>query len=389
MIKKNEEETKNPSIPLFLSVGALQSGMIASARVVFSIAALQVGASTFGAGLIVALIAAVPALTAIHFGRLMDRIGTRPVLMASLSLSAVILLQCAFFKNTPSLLVAAPVVGGCAILTHVANTRIMGAVQDTVLRTRNLGYIAAINSCAQLLAPAAAGFVLEKHGIGITLLMLSLMSGLAFFLMKTYAQSSGAHPVHSTEAQKTKPWDLLKIPRLRRVLLTNAVSATSLTSFPFIAAVFGHDRDISPSQIGLMIASAGIGTVAIRLILPRIMRRVGKIVIMCASLVVTAAIYSLIPFFEDVYVLLILSIILGIFVGAGMPIALADIYSESPQDRVSETLSLSMSLSMIPQALTPITIGGFTTLIGLHFTILLFSGWIFLAAWYYWKTGSI
>lgn len=362
--------------------------MIASARVVFSIAALQVGASTFAAGLIVALIAVVPALTAIHFGRLMDKIGTRPVLMASLSLSAFALLQCAFFQKTPSLLLAAPVVGGCAILTHVANTRIMGSVQDITLRTRNLGYIAAINSCAQLLAPAIAAFVLEKNGIGITLLMLSFMPGMAYVLMKKYSHSTGDHSKRNPATKKTKPWDLLKILQLKRVLLVNAVSSTSLTSFPFIAAVFGHDRNISPSQVGLLIAAAGIGTVAIRLIIPRIMKHIGKATIISASLMVTAITYLIIPFFANIYILLVLSIVLGVFVGAGMPIALADIYSESPQERVSEALGLSMSLSMIPQALIPMAIGGLTTVIGLHFTIFLFSGWIFSAALYYLKTDS-
>ncbi|MPM34481.1 hypothetical protein SDC9_81064 [bioreactor metagenome] len=388
MAEKNPNDAAIPWTPLFLSVGALQSGMIAAARVTFSIAALQVGASTFDAGFIVALMAIVPALTAIHFGRLMDRIGTHPVLMVSLSLSALVLLLSAFFQNTPSLLLAAPVVGACAILTHVANTRIMGAVQDIVLRTRNLGYIAAINSCAQLLAPAGAALVLEKHGIGIALLMLGFMPGLALLLMTMYSHKARVFSAQNPASGKTKPWDLLKIPKLRRVLLVNAVSSTSVTSFPFIAAVLGHDQNISPSQIGLLIASAGIGTVAIRLILPKIMKHVGTKTIMCASLAVTAAIYSLIPFFENIYILLMLAGIMGLFVGAGMPIALADIYSESPEGRVSETLGLTMSFSMIPQILVPMAVGGLALFIGLHFTILIFSAWISSAALYYWKTDA-
>lgn len=357
--------------------------MIASARAILSIAALQVGASTFDAGMVVALIAVVPALTAIHFGRLMDRIGVRPVLIVSLSLSASALLQCAFFKSTPSLLLAAPIVGAGAILTHVAITRIMGAVKNNAIRTRNLGYIAAINSCAQLLAPAAAGFVLEQYGLSIALLLLSLMPGSALVLMKRYTQHVASPQNTGTISKSTKPWDLLKLPKLRLVLLVNAVSATSLTSFPFIAALFGHDRNIPPSQIGLLIASAGIGTVVVRLALPKIMRHVSTKIVICASLWITAAIYSLIPFFENIYVLLLLVFVMGVFVGAGMPIALTNIYSESPPSRVSETLGLSMSLSMIPQALMPLVVGGLTLLIGLHFTILFFSIWIFSSGVYY------
>src|SRR5690606_41660563 len=78
------------------------------------------------------------------------------------------------------------------------------------------------------------------------------------------------------------------------------------------------------------------------------------------------AAYAAFAFFEGGIALALIRFLLGLAVGAGMPVVMTMIYADAPPDRVSEALGLTMAASMLLQTLTPMLMGMLASVLGIQ-----------------------
>lgn len=349
-----------------LTLGSCHSAALAASRSAFALVAIQLGAPAWSTGVLMALFGFVPGLVTVQLGRCMDRFGRLPVLAASMSTVIVALTLAALQLNLPALLVAAPLMGIYAVLSHVGAAGALGAVQSKVLRARNLGYLALCYSVAHFVGPLLAGVVLDMAGARWVFVAIAIFPGISLaILLHGRARGHTQQEAGAASVQKGGFMALLRLRVLRQWLVVNAVFSAVLTIFPFVASLQADRLALSATQAGWIIAASALGSVVIRAMLPALLRRFRQDGILAGAAIATGLAYGCIPLLPDFFSFLGLSFVLGLAVGVGMPISTTLIYSAAPEGRVSETLALSMSVSMILQSLTALTLGFLISLLGM------------------------
>lgn len=365
--KQQSRLTSRHRVPVNLLIGSTQSGSLAAGRLIFSLVALQLAATPWQAGLLLALFSIFPALFMIQIGRWMDRVGVYFILVATVAASLLLLLEAAWAPTLSSLMFAAPFIGIAAVVAHVSATRALGVDQNLALRARNLGYLGACYSVAHFVAPLAAGLMLDRFGSNAVFGLLALLPCITLAVIFVSQRSTVAPiPPQPDVATTSGILSLLQVPALRLWVVANAIFAMSLTIFPFVASLHADKIGLSAANTGWLIGAAAVGSVVIRVFMRSLMEALSPRTFLSVALTAAGAAYAAFAFFEGVIALALISFLLGLAVGAGMPVVMTMIYAEAPPDRVSEALGLTMAASMLLQTLTPMLMGMLASVLGIQ-----------------------
>lgn len=132
----------------------------AGSRVTLSLYALQLGASVMTVGVLISLLAALPLLFSVGWGRSIDRIGVRkPLLIGACSVLAAVLLAAAVPRLGVLFLVSA-VVGSGFMLVHICVNQMAGLLGEPHERSRNFSLLALAFSTSGFLGPMLSGFAI-------------------------------------------------------------------------------------------------------------------------------------------------------------------------------------------------------------------------------------
>jgi predicted MFS family arabinose efflux permease len=192
---------------------------------------------------------------------------------------------------SPSLLLAFTFLLGCGAAAQMPAYQAF--VPDLVPRAQ-LGPAAALGSIAVNLAravgPAVAGALVPLLGVG-GLFALNALS-FAVFAVALLRASSPARAVGSRQAflagLEAGGRYVRHAPRVRRILVRLVVFAAPANVLWALLALVAHDRlGLGASGYGLLLGSAGVGSVAGALLLPRVQRRVSATQILVGASVLS------------------------------------------------------------------------------------------------------
>jgi MFS family permease len=360
MDAEDTESKQEPSTYLLptIGIGVLQFGALTASRLAVPLFAIQQGAASWVVGLMAALFAVGPALTSVHIGRWMDRSGLIfPVVLAG-SIGTLAAAFAAFWPSVPSMFLVAPLIGSSAIVAYMAVARAMGAVDEIVTRSRNFGYLTTGYALVQFLGPLMAGAVFDIAGVRAVFLAILVFPALSLAILA--GGRHGLTVVRGTPAAKPVSLhaiDLLRIPRLRRALLSNGIFAASMALIPFVAALQSTSVGLSATAASGVVASASLGAIAMRVAIALFPSWFVSHIVLGCALAAAAIGYALLSFFHAWIWLAGLNFLLGMAVGIGQPLSLSLIYAGSPRERINESLGVAMTLGNVTQSLAPLALG--------------------------------
>ena len=125
------------------------------AKMVVSLSALAAGATPFQVGLLAALFAAFPLVLAVYAGKLSDRIGVKPPILAGAVIMALGILVPLAVGGLAGLMICSALIGLGHIFFHVSIHNLIGGYGDGEARTRNFATFS-------LGASVSAGVVPER-----------------------------------------------------------------------------------------------------------------------------------------------------------------------------------------------------------------------------------
>ena len=367
---------------VFLIVLCNMSSFRAS-KVLVSLFALELGASQFFIGLMIAMYSVFPALLAIYAGRVSDRLGVRwPMLAGSLGLAGGLFLPW-LSPTVPALYASAAMIGLCMMTYNIATQNLVGSLGGPEDRTRNFSNYALAMAVGSGFGPLAAGFSIDHFGHAASYLYFAALP-LVPVLILASARAVGrtGRRMKTEEEQAVLAATLLRNPLLRRTLIGSAIAVTGQDLFQFYMPIYGHSAGLSASAIGVVLSMSGIAAFVVRIWLPALTKRWGPDMVFNASLYVSAVAFLLVPLFSDAWTLSAVALVLGLSMGCAQPVTLMLIFSRAPEGRSGEALGMRVTINQFIHIMAPVIFGTLGSLFGVapvfivNSAILAGGGWL-------------
>ena len=348
-------------VPLAIAGHAVLVG----SRVTVSLAALAQGASPLTVGVLIALYALLPMLSAVAAGRLSDRIGVRiPMLFGAAGLAVGVVLPL-FSTSLPVLCASATIVGLAFMVFQLATQRVTGEIGGPLERARNFSLLALAYSISGSVSPLAVGFTIDHAGFGAAFAGLGVVGlALAAVLGSKRLPLPRPQPAPAT-AHHGGVRGLLRHRNVRRVLIVNVLMSVGWDLHTVFVPIYGAKLGLAASQIGMVLASFAVATLLVRLAMPAIARRATEHRVLSTALLGAGVVYCLFPFAQGAPTLGVLSFFLGLCLGSGQPMVMSLLHLHAPAGRVGEAVGVRMSLVQSSSVAVPLLFGAVGSSLGL------------------------
>ncbi|MFE3602678.1 MFS transporter [Streptomyces sp. NPDC059142] len=365
MTKKSAREVppggRSWLLRLVIAFGFAQAA-VSMARPAVSYRALSVGADERAIGVITAVYALLPLFAAVPLGRRTDHGRCVPLLVGGVVLIST---GCALSGLAGSLteLAAWSGVMGLGHLCFVIGAQSIVARRSAPAeQDRNFGHFTIGASLGQLAGPAAAGLVVSGQGgamartSALALLVAAAAAAVSFTaLWRVEARTpvvardraGGRVPVH-------------RILRTRGVPAGIFISLAVLSATDILTAylpVVGEERGIAPAVIGALLSLRAAATIACRLVMPPMLRLVGRRVLLTATCLLGGLLCAGIALPVPVWGLALMLAALGFCLGVGQPLSMTTVVRAAPDGARSTALALRLTGNRLGQVAAPASAG--------------------------------
>jgi len=345
-----------------LALTALSGTAVRAGNMVLVLYALKLGSSAFVIGLLGAMFAILPMLFSMPAGKLADRYGSRAPLLVCVAGSGLGLLVPWAFPGFAAMFIAAALIGlSLAMVVPLQN--LMGLISTPATRARNFANFSLGMGMANLAGPLIGGFFVDLAGPATTCLYLTLLNVVAVAMLLIWGRRLPRAPAEAKA--KGSVYAILKIANVRRAIATSSMINVGRDLYQFYFPVYAHSIGLSASLIGIVLACNFGAELTVRLFLARLLKMFKEEQLLAYSFFIGAVSLALMPFFQSLYLLILLSFMLGLGMGFGQPIITMLMYSYSPKGRTGEALGMRMSFIHLTKLIGPVAFGAIGSAFGL------------------------
>jgi predicted MFS family arabinose efflux permease len=337
----------------------------AGMRVTQSLFALHLGASAATVGMLMSLLAIVPMIFAVSWGRYIDRVGVRMPMYAGASAILVALLVAYTLPRLETLFVMSAIAGSGFMFFHIAVNQAAGLIGRPEERARNFTVLALAFSVSSFLGPMTAGFAIDLIGHRYTFLFFAGVMVLTLVLMMVWSIEVRRHDTAFKPGEKKRLGDLLRVPGMRRVFVVSGLLSMAWDLFTFVMPIHGSQLGLSASTIGLILGCFGAAVFVVRLVLPPIVHRLSEWKMLVGAMFITGVGLALLPLVHDVALLMALAFLLGMGLGGAQPMVMALLYNKAPPGRGGEAVGVRTLLLNFSQAGIPLMFGALGAALGM------------------------
>ena len=356
-------------LSVLLALIACQVGLHActqGVRMAAPLQALHDGRGAWAVGVLMAFFALLPALLALHAGRMADRHGYhRPVRVAA-TLSLVGAGAAALSGDYVVMCLAAAFCGAGSGFGMIAIQRTAGRLaRDRIERMRIFSWVALAPAIAGLVGPLLAGELIDHLGFRAAFGALALLPAAALLIAQAVPRETGLVVGAALDAQRARPaWELLRAAPFRQLLLVNWLVSASWDVFGFALPILGHQRGLSASTLGAVMFSYAAASMGVRVLIPLVAHRLSRNAMMVVALAATAGVFAAFPMLHGVMPMCACAAVLGLALGAVQPAILASVHDASPPDRHGEALALRSLTVHVSMAAMPLLFGAVGAALG-------------------------
>ena len=329
----------------------------AGSRVTLSLLALHLQATPLTVGVLISLLAAVPLVFAVGWGRTIDRIGVRKPLLIGACLVLGALLLAAALPRIEVLFIVSAVAGSGFMLVHICVNQVAGLLGTPEQRSRNFSVLALAFSTSGFLGPTISGFAIDLIGHRLTFLLLGGSTAVGIALMLLRPIRLPAHPASAAGHERKRVGDLFRIRGLRRAFVASAVLSMAWDLFTFVTPIHGTRLGLSASMIGLILGAFGAAIFLVRLVLPAIVHRLSEWPLLIGGMFATGVAMIIFPLIDSVSLLIAVAFMLGLAIGGTQPMIMSLLYNTAPPGRGGEVVGVRTFLLNLTQAGMPLLFG--------------------------------
>ena len=350
-------------IAFFIVLNAFGHLAYVGCRMTTSLFALNLGGSAFTVGSLVACFAALPMFFSVYAGRLIDRVGPRGPVLIGLGGVALGASLPFFHPSIGMLYVSAPLIGTAFMLLHIAMNSVFGAYGTPEERAVTFSWLALGFSISNSVGPVTAGFAIEMFGHAGAMLTLAMLPVVALVLLWRRKRPL-PRPIHAPRPRGQGVLDLLRVPALQHTLIASGLLNMGWDIYSFLMPVYGNRIGLAAGTIGIIMSTFAFATFVVRAVLTQLVRHVKAWILISSAMSVAGVAYFLFPFVQSVPLLMALSFMLGLGLGASQPVIMALLYEASPSGRQGEAVGIRTTMLNISQTSIPLASGAISAALG-------------------------
>lgn len=365
---------------LILGLIALHACM-ATVRVAGTLWVLRQGHDERVVGAVISLFAVAPIVLAMWAGRQADRYGLQRPVVWGLTMAVVGTVACAGAPSLWSVAFASLMTGGALSVAAVAIQREAGRMADGGDDLKRIfSWLALGPALSNTLAPLACGLIIDHLGLDWAFVWAALLPFLSYALLARVGRqlAKNAPPV---PVERKPAWDLLRRAPLRQLLLVNLCMAAAWDAHTFAVPVVGHARDMSASQIGLILSSFAVAATAVRLGIVRWASRLEERRMLRTAMVLAATVLAAYVWMPGLWGLMAASAVLGLALGSVQPMVLSMLHQVTPSDRHGQALGLRMMVTNAATVAMPMAFGLLSATVALALPLWAMAAALLLVQW--------
>jgi MFS family permease len=335
-----------------ISLHACMAGM----RMAAPLMALREGYSPLAVGLLLSLFALTQVFLALPAGRFADRHGfKRPIGFCVLAASAGAGLAVAL-PLFPVLCLSALMTGGATGVASISLQRHVGrSAQNNTELKRMFSWLSIGPALSNFVGPLAAGLLIDLGGFQVAFFALACLPLMTWLWVRHTVELA---PVPAkTGLAKSRAWDLLRDPMMRRLMLVNWLLSSCWDVHTFVVPVLGHERGLSASAIGAILGGFALAATAIRVALPLLAAHLHEWVVVSVAMLATGALFALYPLMPDALSMGVCSALLGVSLGSVQPMIMSTLHQITPEARHGEALGLRLMMINASSVCMPMLFG--------------------------------
>ncbi len=367
-------------IAYFILLNALGHLCFVGSRMTTTLFALKLGASAFTVGALVALFAFLPMLLSVAAGRLVDRLGPRRPVMLGLAVLACGATLPFLFPSIGILYLSCPLIGTSFMLLHIAMNSVFGAYGTPEQRAVTFSWLSLGFSISNSIGPLVAGYAIEAFGHAGAMLALAMLPVIGVVLLARRKRPL-PHPAHVARERHGGVTELLRLPLLRHTLIASGLLNMGWDIYSFLMPLYGSRIGLAPGTIGVVMSCFAVATFVVRAALTQLVRQVHQWLLIAAAMTVAGTAYFLFPLVQSVPLLMALSFVLGLGLGASQPVIMALLYEASPPGRQGEAVGIRTTMLNCSQTFIPLASGAISSALGMTPVFTLIAALLLGGAW--------
>ena len=368
-------------IAYFILLNALGHLCFVGSRMTTTLFALKLGASAFTVGALVALFAVLPMLLSVFAGRLIDRLGPRRPVMLGLAVLACGAALPFLFPTVEILYISSPLIGTAFMLLHIAMNSVFGAYGTPEQRAVTFSWLSLGFSISNSIGPLIAGYAIEAFGHAGAMLALAMLPVIGVVLLARRKRPL-PRPAHVARERAGGVMELLRLPLLRHTLIASGLLNMGWDIYSFLMPLYGSRIGLAPGTIGVVMSCFAVATFVVRAVLTQLVRHVHQWLLIAAAMTVAGTAYFLFPLVQSVPLLMALSFILGLGLGASQPVIMALLYEASPPGRQGEAVGIRTTMLNCSQTFIPLASGAISSALGMSPVFTLIAALLLAGAWF-------
>lgn len=338
---------------------------MAGVRVAVPLEALRQGRAEGSVGVLLALFALAPVALAVPAGRMADRVGYhRPIAIAVASAfagAAIATLSTHFL----ALCIAATLTGAGANIGLITIQRTAGRMTDDATeRMQVFSWLGLAPALSNVVGPLVAGVLIDTAGFAAAFGTLMLLPLAALISSRAVPRETPAAALAAASGGGRRIFDLLRLPPLRWLLVVNWLIAASWELHSFVLPVLGHQRGLSASAIGSILAVFAGAVAAVRLLIPLLAHRLHERQVLVGAMLATAAVFAVYPWAPGALTMAACAAVLGLVLGGVQPMVMSTLHQLAPVDRHGEAIALRSMTINLSSTLMPLAFGAVGTALG-------------------------
>ena len=284
-----------------------------------------------------------------------DRFGTRPVMLASMAITAALFLAYLLPIPAPAFILVRFVQGGAQGAYWPAANGLLADVTEPAERGRVFGHMQSTNMAGMLIGPAIGGFI-ALFNLGVVFAVAAAVSLVAMVAVVTLKNVR-------VEVSLEAPVRALHIARrLLPLILLGAGTSYMIGTFDTIWPLYMTYRGASTFAVGLSFGTFALPAMLLSGTAGALGDRFGARRFIVVALLFTAFFAGLYPFVSSVPWLIALGLVEGAFTISGLPSTMAEVSRTAEPGHQARTQGVYQTIQTFVQILGALVGGALYTL---------------------------